>query len=87
MSCEPKVNACMIMDFVVSTCILHFIAQVKCKNIVKHLLSPHTCTHTSYTQTAKVCEKWGVGGGGGGGTGAASYPHAEERKEVYIVCI
>ena len=26
-------------------CILHFIVQVKCK-IVKHLLSPHTCTHT-----------------------------------------
>ena len=50
------------MDFVVNTCILHFIVQVKCK-IVKHLLSPHTCTHTlaSYTQTAKVCEKWGGG--------------------------
>ena len=45
MSCEPKVNACMIMDFVVSTCILHFIVQVKCK-IVKH----HTHAHTHKLQ-------------------------------------
>ena len=81
MSCEPKVNACMIMDFVVSTCILHFIVQVKCK-IVKH----HTHAYTLAIHKLQRSVKSG-GGGGAPAPGAPLLPtplHCCFRMRVHI---
>ena len=58
----------MIMDFVVSTCILHFIVQVKCKN--SEALTITTQSDTHYTQLQRSVQS----GGGGGGAPAPDAP-------------
>ena len=56
------------MDFVVSTCILHFIVQVKCKN--SEALTITTQSDTHYTQLERSVQS----GGGGGGAPAPGAP-------------
>ena len=48
----------MIMDFVVSTCILHFIVQVKCKN--SEALTITTQSDTHYTQLQRSVQSGGA---------------------------
>ena len=58
----------MIMDFVVSTCILHFIVQVKCKN--SEALTITTQSDTHYTQLQRSVQS----GGGAPAPGAPLLP-------------
>ena len=46
------------MDFVVSTCILHFIVQVKCKN--SEALTITTQSDTHYTQLQRSVQSGGA---------------------------
>ena len=68
------------MDFVVSTCILHFIVQVKCKN--SEALTITTQSDTHYTQLQRSVQSGGGGGGGGGHqvVPPASYPPCYQNR-------